>query len=100
MRAALLIALYLFSGLCLAQARSGEQVWMDTCGYCHGRGIGPELRGRALPFETIRVWTRYGLRQMPAFSETAISDMELAELGEWMAAQPTPDEQENSHATP
>jgi len=100
MRAALLIALYLSWGLCLAQTRSGEQVWMETCGYCHGKGIGPELRGRALPLETIRVWTRYGLRQMPAFTETAISDVELEALGEWMAVQPVPGQQDDSNAAP
>jgi len=97
---ALLAALCLFCGLCLAQTRSGKQVWMETCGYCHGNGIGPELRGRALPFATIQAWTRRGLRQMPAFADSAISDAELVALGEWMAAQPAPEQKEGSHATP
>jgi len=100
MRAVLLITLCLSSELCPAQVRSANQVWEDSCGYCHDNGIGPELRGRRLAFETIRAWTRYGLRQMPAFAESAISDTELAALGEWIATQPAPVRKENADATP
>ncbi|WP_082816316.1 c-type cytochrome [Pseudomonas citronellolis] len=83
----------------LAQ-RSAEQVWVDTCAYCHTTQIGPELRGRQLPTAMIQTFARYGVRQMPAFRESEISDAELATLAEWLNHQPSPTNEEKPHAAP
>ncbi|MBA1200396.1 cytochrome c [Pseudomonas capeferrum] len=84
-----------------AQAqRSAEEVWSDTCTYCHTTGIGPELRGRQLPPAMIQAFARYGVRQMPAFSESEISDAELATLANWISQHPTQANEEKPHAAP
>jgi len=88
------------STMSLAVDRSGERIWMETCGYCHETGIGPELRGRHLSFAMIQLWTRHGLRQMPAFSDSAISATELQVLAEWIQHQSAPTNPGDSHATP
>ncbi|KQK61075.1 hypothetical protein AOX61_10345 [Pseudomonas aeruginosa] len=80
--------------------RNAEHVWKDTCAYCHETRIGPELRGRQLPAEMIQAFARYGVRQMPAFRESEISDPELLELGQWLSRQPAPKNEEKNHAAP
>ena len=80
--------------------RSAQQVWADTCSYCHSNGIGPELRGRQLPPAMVQAFARYGVRQMPAFRESEISDAELATLATWLNQQPAPVQKEKPHAAP
>lgn len=80
--------------------RSAQQVWADTCTYCHANGIGPELRGRQLPPAMIQAFARFGVRQMPAFRESEISDSELTTLANWLSQQPAPTAEEKTHATP
>jgi len=62
-----------------AQAtRSGEQVFADTCAFCHGHfiapglSVGPELRGRNLPAALTKTFVRNGVGAMPAFRPTEI----------------------------
>ncbi|MCY1274614.1 4-cresol dehydrogenase [hydroxylating] cytochrome c subunit [compost metagenome] len=84
-----------------AQAeRKAQQVWADTCAYCHVSGIGPALLGRQLPPAMIQVLARYGSRQMPAFRDSEISDAELTALADWISQQPDLPKEEKSHAAP
>ncbi len=61
-----------------SQPRTGEQVYRQTCGYCHGRNVGPVILGRHLAAELIRERARNGLNGMPAFRPSEISPEELA----------------------
>lgn len=71
-----------------ATPRAAEKVYADSCGYCHGRNVGPVILGRALPVPAIEAVVRGGLRAMPAFRPTEISDAELAAVAAWVSASP------------
>jgi mono/diheme cytochrome c family protein len=66
--------------------RNPEAVYATTCGYCHGRNVGPVIRGRALPAEVIRLQVRGGRNGMPAFRPTEITNSELDALAKWISA--------------
>lgn len=89
-----LVGLSLLSGIVDAEdrpaTRSAEQVWADTCHFCHDNGIGPALLGRQLPVELNKIFVRNGLRQMPAFRVSEIDDGELDALAKWINQQPAP----------
>ncbi len=93
MRAWLLLA-SLLPAPALAEAagqwRGPQQIWGAACGYCHGEGIGPEIRGLKLPPETIVATARNGAPGMPAFHPSEIDDRELAALARWISTAPTP----------
>jgi mono/diheme cytochrome c family protein len=65
--------------------RAPEEIYAKTCGYCHGKNIGPVIRGRALPAEAIIRQVRHGQNGMPAFRPTEISKSELNALAEWIS---------------
>jgi mono/diheme cytochrome c family protein len=71
-----------------ANARSGprspEKIYATTCGYCHGHNVGPVIRGRQLPAETVTDFVRRGNGAMPAFRPTEISNEELKALATWI----------------
>lgn len=71
-----------------ATPRSAEKVYASTCGYCHGRNVGPVILGRGLPVEAIKAMVRGGLNAMPAFRPSEISDAELAAVAAWVSASP------------
>lgn len=75
-----------------AQANDGprppEKVYSSTCGYCHGRNIGPILKGRGIPADTVRYMVRHGQGAMPAFRQTEITPQELDALAEWIEKSP------------
>ena len=71
-----------------ATPRSAEKVYASTCGYCHGRNVGPVILGRGLPAPAIDAMVRNGLNAMPAFRPTEISDAELAAVAAWVSASP------------
>ena len=91
-RAALLIAGLALAGTAQAaqklgevQAqRSPEQVYSAVCGYCHGRNVGPVIRGRALPHEAVEYIVRHGQNAMPAFRPTEVTPAELKALAAWV----------------
>ena len=60
-----------------SQWKSPQEAWEKTCSRCHLTGVGPELRGRALPPEYIRTVVRNGMLAMPAFPHSAIDDATL-----------------------
>lgn len=66
----------------------GQKTYEKTCIYCHEAGIGPELKGRQLPPEFFAIIVRSGLRAMPAFPQTHISDATLKELGQYLSSSP------------
>jgi mono/diheme cytochrome c family protein len=65
--------------------RAPEVVYATTCGYCHGRNVGPVIRGRALPAEAIVQQVRHGQNGMPAFRPTEITKSELDALAKWIS---------------
>jgi mono/diheme cytochrome c family protein len=67
-----------------------EHIWRAVCSYCHGAGVGLQLLGAKLPASVIVEITRNGLKQMPAFAPTQISDAELAALAEWISRSEPP----------
>jgi mono/diheme cytochrome c family protein len=73
--------------------RSPEQVYAAVCGYCHGRNVGPVIRGRALPAESVEIMVRHGLNAMPAFRPTEITPAELKALAVWVEKS-APDQKE------
>jgi len=68
-----------------ATPRSAEKVYASTCGYCHGRNVGPVILGRGLPAVAIEAMVRNGLNAMPAFRPSEISDVELVALAAWVS---------------
>jgi mono/diheme cytochrome c family protein len=77
-----------FAGQKLGQPqgeRAPEEIYAKTCGYCHGRNVGPMIRGRALPAEAIIRQVRHGQNGMPAFRPTEITKSELDALAKWVS---------------
>lgn len=66
------------------------QVWDKICSRCHLTGVGPELRGRALPGEYIRTVVRSGMRAMPAFPHSSINDAALDSVALYVATSRLP----------
>ncbi|ABD27396.1 cytochrome c, class I [Novosphingobium aromaticivorans DSM 12444] len=64
--------------------RTPETVYAKTCGYCHGRNVGPIILGRALPAESIKYIVRHGQNGMPAFRPTEVKPEELDALAAWI----------------
>jgi mono/diheme cytochrome c family protein len=78
-----------FAGQKLGQPqgeRAPEEVYAKTCGYCHGKNVGPVIRGRALPAEAVVMIVRHGQNGMPAFRPTEITNSELDKLAAWISA--------------
>ncbi len=65
--------------------RTPEVLYAKTCGYCHGKNIGPVIRGRALPVASIAAIVRKGQNGMPAFRPTEITRSELDKLTKWIS---------------
>jgi len=72
------------------QWQGPEQIWNATCGYCHGAGVAPELRGRKLDPQASAFIARNGAPGMPAFKPSEINDAELDQLARWIALAPIP----------
>lgn len=66
--------------------KDGPEVYAKVCAYCHEQGVGPALRGRALPPVYIRTVVRNGNRAMPSFRATEIDDESLTKLAEYISA--------------
>ena len=64
--------------------RAPETIYAKTCGYCHGRNVGPIILGRALPAETVKYIVRHGQNGMPAFRPTEVKPEELEALAAWV----------------
>lgn len=97
MRGLLLVVGLLCAGTAQAQdadangaqpARTPAKVYASTCGYCHGRNVGPIILGRALPADYVKGMVRGGRNAMPAFRPSEISPGELAALAHWVEQSP------------
>lgn len=64
--------------------RTPEQIYAKTCGYCHGRNVGPIILGRAIPADTVKYIVRHGQNGMPAFRQSEIQPSELDALATWV----------------
>ncbi|MGV3510770.1 MAG: c-type cytochrome [Novosphingobium sp.] len=64
--------------------RPPEAIYAKTCGYCHGRNVGPIILGRGLPAESIKYIVRHGQNGMPAFRPTEVKPEELEALAAWI----------------
>jgi mono/diheme cytochrome c family protein len=65
--------------------RAPDEIYAKTCGYCHGRNVGPVIRGRGLPAAAIVQQVRHGQNGMPAFRPTEITKSELDALAKWIS---------------
>lgn len=74
------------------QWRSGKDVYDKVCGHCHkpSVGVGTVLEGRDLPIEYLKVIVRNGLNAMPAFPESYVDDLSLAEVSKYLGSLPPP----------
>lgn len=70
--------------------RGPQHLWDALCAYCHGAGVSLQLLGMQLPAPLIAEVTRRGLKAMPPFAPTQISDAELAALAEWVSRSEPP----------
>ena len=61
-----------------------DEIYAKTCGYCHGRNVGPIILGRKLPAETVKYIVRHGQNGMPAFRPTEVTPAELDALAKWV----------------
>lgn len=67
----------------------GQLVFDANCHSCHMKGQGgmaPAFNNKPLPKFLIKFQVRHGLGVMPAFSEEQISDRELEDLANYVAA--------------
>jgi mono/diheme cytochrome c family protein len=70
--------------------RSSRELWRETCGYCHNDRVARELRGTGISARLLISAVRSGPGGMPSFAPSEVSDAELEQLAEWIAAQPSP----------
>jgi cytochrome c553 len=70
--------------------RSSRELWHDTCGYCHNDRVARELRGTGIPAKLLISAVRSGPGGMPSFAPSMVSDAELQQLAQWIAAQRKP----------
>jgi mono/diheme cytochrome c family protein len=86
-------ATLLVGGVALASQKLGqtqgergpEEVYAKTCGYCHGKNVGPVIRGRKFPIAAITYIVRNGQNGMPSFRQTEITNTELVSLSRWIS---------------
>ena len=116
MKRPLLVALLLAGGAAIAQgpppapkpetrssrpnATGGEALYVEHCAMCHGaNGMGTGLLGRRtqpalleergnLPAQYVIVAARQGIGNMPAIPRGEVSDADLQEIADYLAAGP------------
>ncbi|MCS3731518.1 c-type cytochrome [Bradyrhizobium betae] len=70
--------------------RGGADIYSKICTYCHDVGVGPVIKGRQLPPETITQVVRRGLIEMPAFPVSFIDDKSLQDLAKYISQSAAP----------
>jgi ubiquinol-cytochrome c reductase cytochrome c subunit len=78
-------------------AAHGKQVFMAVgCYECHGMvgqgsvQSGPRLAPEPMPLDSLRQLLRQPLNQMPAYSDKALSDRDVADIHAYLASIPKP----------
>lgn len=66
-----------------------ERYYKQICLSCHAAGVGPDIRGRHLPVETIKMFVRTGSRGMPAFPQSMLDDATLDGVAKLVSASKT-----------
>ena len=69
--------------------KEGQIVYMAHCQKCHPvgeSGLGPAINSNPAPKFVNKFQVRHGLGMMPAFSEKHISDQDLQNIVQYMAA--------------
>ncbi|MFA7279283.1 MAG: cytochrome c [Sterolibacterium sp.] len=66
------------------QWKDGKEAYEKICGYCHDKGIGPQIKGLGIRAEDIIKTVRSGNKAMPAFRQTEIDDATLAKLADYI----------------
>ena len=69
-------------------AANGKRLYLATCFACHGRsgqggamnGPAPILAKTAMPFDGFKGQLRQPINEMPAYSETVMSDQQIADV--------------------
>lgn len=64
-------------------ARSGQQVFMESCNRCHpagNAGLGPSIINKPIPGFLIKKQVRNGYGAMPSFDKEHLSDEKLDNL--------------------
>ncbi|MEY4890387.1 MAG: 4-cresol dehydrogenase [hydroxylating] cytochrome c subunit precursor [Pseudomonadota bacterium] len=85
-----------FSPVEASATRSPEQIYGASCKYCHGHmvapgvRVAPDLLGRKLDPESIKLFVRNGPGGMLSFRESDISNRELDALARWISQSPAP----------
>jgi hypothetical protein len=67
-----------------------EQYYQQVCMSCHATGVGPEIRGRQLPVDAVKLFVRNGSRGMPAFPQSMLDDATLDGVAKLVSASKTP----------
>ena len=65
----------------------GQRLFYQYCYQCHpggGAGLGPSLNDKPLPEVVIKEQIRRGVGDMPGFSETILSDGEVAAIADFV----------------
>jgi mono/diheme cytochrome c family protein len=66
------------------QWKDGKEAYEKICGYCHDKGIGPQIKGLGIRAEDIIKTVRSGNKAMPAFRQTEIDDATLSKVAEYI----------------
>lgn len=67
---------------------SPGKIYDKVCAYCHETTVAPRLLGRDLSPDYVRLVVSSGLRAMPAFRPTDLSDAELDALAAFVQKEP------------
>ncbi|QHD69526.1 cytochrome c [Sphingobium yanoikuyae] len=69
---------------------TGQMTFDRVCGRCHTTNVGPEIRGRQLPADYIKMVVRHGNAAMPAFTQAQLDDKALDSVAQLVAASKMP----------
>ncbi|HNO63100.1 MAG TPA: cytochrome c [Thauera aminoaromatica] len=69
-------------------AEGRDRTYAKVCSFCHDKGVGPAILGRALPAAYIENVVRHGFRAMPSFRSSEIDNAALASVARWVSQSP------------
>jgi len=86
---ALIATLSIFSTVSFGQAAddwtSGEEIFQKVCQYCHTTGVAVTITGRQLIPAYIKYMVRNGMRAMPPFRQSELSEKDLDKIASYIA---------------
>ncbi|ACK54594.1 MULTISPECIES: cytochrome c [Thauera] len=81
-------------------AEGRDRTYAKVCSFCHDKGVGPAILGRALPAAYIENVVRHGFRAMPSFRSSEIDNAALASVARWVSQSPASKASTASPASP